>query len=277
MDRSPSHRAFFARLVAGSDARVEAAFALTPRERFVGPGPWRIFTRSGTIATPSSDLAFLYQDVLVALQEAGAINNGQPSLHAACISALNIQDGETITHVGAGTGYYTAILAKLTGPTGSVHAFEIERQLSARAKTNLADLANVTVCDRSGAIPPIPESDVIYVNAGATSPLAVWLDSLRVGGRLLFPLTPDRGAGAMLLVKRASAGTFEARFVMQVVFIPCVGARDAETAQKLSEAFERGGWNTVCSLRRNMPPDQTCWVAGANWWLSTASLSRTEA
>ena len=273
MDRIESHRAFFARLVSGSDARVEAAFASTPREKFVGPGPWRIFTRSGTIATPSSDPSFLYQDVLVSLQEAGAINNGQPSLHAACISALNIQAGETITHVGAGTGYYTAILAKLTGPTGSVHAFEIEPELAARAASNLADVANVTVHHRSGAIVPIPDSGVIYVNAGATAPLAVWLDALRPGGRLLFPLTPDRGAGAMLLVKRASADTFEARFVMQVVFIPCVGARDHETAQKLSESFEDGGFNAVRSLRRNTPPDESCWVAGQDWWLSTSAIA----
>jgi protein-L-isoaspartate(D-aspartate) O-methyltransferase len=253
---------------------VEAAFASTPREQFLGPGPWRIFTRSGTIPTPSSDPAFLYQDVLVSLQAAGGINNGQPSLHAACISALNIQEGEIITHIGAGAGYYTAILAKLTGPTGRVHAFEIEALLAAQAKANLAGLPKVAVRHRSGSIAPIPESDVIYVNAGATEPLAIWLDALRPGGRLMFPMTPDRGAGAMLLVKRASSGEYEARFVMQVVFIPCAGARDARTAQKLSAAFEDTSFKKVRSLRRNTPPDETCWVAGADWWLSTAGLNR---
>jgi len=272
MDRVTSHRAFYAKLVAGSDARVEAAFAAIPREQFLGPGPWRIFTRNGTIPTPSSDPAFLYQDLLVSLQEAGGINNGQPSLHAACISALNIQEGETITHIGAGAGYYTAILAKLAGPTGRVNAFEIEKQLAAQAAANLTGWPNVIVCDRSGSIAPIPASDVIYVNAGATDPLAVWLDALRPGGRLMFPLTPDRVAGAMLLVKRAAANEYEARFVMQVVFIPCVGARDPATAKKLSAGFEDGSFKNVRSLHRNTSPDDTCWVAGADWWLSTAAL-----
>lgn len=247
---------------------MEAAFADVPREAFLGPGPWRVFTRAGTVTTPSRDPGYLYQDVLIQLQEEGAINNGQPSLHAACIAALNIQQGETITHVGAGTGYYTAILATLTGPDGRVNAFEIVPQLAARSRQNLADYSNVAICQRSGAIAPMPDSDVIYVNAGATSPLDVWLDALRPGGRLLFPLTPDRGAGAMLLVKRTAADVYEARFIMQVVFIPCVGARDAEMAGRLAEAFERGKWQHVRALHRNTPPDESCWVAGDGWWLA---------
>ena len=49
--------------------------------------------------------------------------------------------------------------------------------------------ANVTVhsATRGRALPPC---DVIYVSAAATAPLDNWLDALRPGGRLLFPLTP---------------------------------------------------------------------------------------
>src|SRR5262245_51510328 len=85
------NREYYARLVTGlygrPSARVGKAFASVPRERFIGPGPWRVFTSSGYVATPSDDPAFLYQDVIVALAENRLINNGQPSLHAHCIAA----------------------------------------------------------------------------------------------------------------------------------------------------------------------------------------------
>jgi len=93
MDRLEAHRIWFARLVTanagvpGTDRRLIESFASTPRERFVGPGPWKVFTRLGYIQTPSDDPALLYQDVTVALKSAEQINNGQPTLHAVCLAA----------------------------------------------------------------------------------------------------------------------------------------------------------------------------------------------
>lgn len=237
----------------------------------MGPGPWRVRTPSGYVETPVSDPAFLYQDILVALTEEDRINNGQPSLHALCLAALHIAEGETAIHVGAGTGYYTAILAKLLGASGTVVAYEIDQGLAERARLNLADLEMVKVCGRSGAEGPLPACDVLYVSAGATDPLAVWLDALRVGGRLLFPLTPDHGFGAMLLVTREAEEHYAARFLCQAMFIPCMGARDEVTGRQLAKAFRRGRWEEVKSLRRYMNPDESCWCAGADWWLSTAA------
>lgn len=276
MDRLAAHRRWFAQLVmanAGIPATEQTlldAFASTPRERFLGPGPWKVFTRIGYIETPSDDPALLYQDVTVALKSQQQINNGQPTLHAVCLSALAIVPGEAVVHVGAGSGYYTALLARLTGPSGSVDAFEIDPDLARSAGENLAEQGNVRVHSRSGAEGPLPPCDVLYVNAGATTPLDVWLDALRPGGRLLFPLTPPQGAGAMLLVRRVAADRLAARFVCGALFIPCVGARDEETGRKLGEAFLRGDMARVRSLRRGDPPDSTAWCGGQGWWLSTS-------
>ncbi len=270
-------RRFYADLVTAKggvrDAALAAAFARVPRERFVGPGPWRIFTAAGYIDTPSDDLAFLYQDVVVGLATERLINNGEPSLHARCLGALAPKAGEHVLHVGAGTGYYSAVLAELVGEAGRVEAYEIEADIAARAAANLSDRPNVQVHGRSGADGPLPRCDGVYVNAGATAPLAAWLDALNDGGRLLFPLTPDEGPGGMLLVRREGA-RFAARIISWAMFIPCIGARDAAQSRRLAQAFQRKDIGQVKSLRRNGAPDASCWVQGEGWWLSSEAEAR---
>lgn len=274
MDRIAELRRFFAHLVtanagipAGSE--LEAALASTPREQFVGPPPWRVFTPRGYIETASDDPAVLYQDVVVSLGTDAPLNNGQPTLHAYCIHALGLKHGEHVLHIGAGSGYYTTILAKLVGESGFVDAYEIDAGLAQRASANLAQFPQVRVHPRSGAVGLLPACDAIYVNAGATEPMAVWLDALKPHGRLLFPLTPASGMGAMLLVSRKEENAFAARFLMQVAFIPCAGARDEAMAKKLSKAFQNRTWSKVKSLRRNEAPDRSCWLSGKGWCLST--------
>jgi protein-L-isoaspartate(D-aspartate) O-methyltransferase len=199
------------------------------------------------------------------------INNGQPSLHARCIAALKPQAGEVVVHVGAGGGYYSAVLAELVGPDGRVHAYEVERDLAERAAQAMAERANVTVHAGSVFDEPLPRCDVLYASAGATHPPAPWLDALRPRGRMLFPMTRDDGSGAMLLIERAADGgpRDAARFLVQVQFIDCTGARDPVQARRLERAFARGDGGKVRSLRRDMPPDDSAWCVGAGWWLST--------
>jgi protein-L-isoaspartate(D-aspartate) O-methyltransferase len=268
------HRAFYARLITArlpDNPRLMAAFALIPRERFVGPGPWKIYTGSGLVDTPTNDPAFLYQDVLVALAPERHINNGQPSLHALCLAALDIKEAERVVHVGAGTGYYTALLSELVGPSGEVIAYEIEQDLAQRAAENLRDRPNVKILHRSGTEGPLPDCDILYVNAGASAPLDTWLNALRRGARLLFPLTAGQGqgtdAGGMLLVRRGEEG-YPARFLCRASFIPCVGAQEARGMNELWRAFQRSDMRSVQSLRCGTAPDASCWFAGEGWWLS---------
>jgi protein-L-isoaspartate(D-aspartate) O-methyltransferase len=274
MDRVEAHRLFFAKLIAANagiapGSEIETALASIPRERFVGPPPWKIFTRSGYVESPADDPALLYQDLVVSLGGEGPFNNGQPTLHAFCLAAMELKKGDRVVHVGAGTGYYTTLLAKLVGETGTVDAYEVEQEFVRRAVRNLAEFPNVAVHARSGAEGPLPDCDVLYVNAGATGPLDVWLDVLRPAGRLLFPMTPSEGAGAMLMITKQRDEAFTARFLLQVQFVACIGARDETVEQKLSEAFRNGGWVKVKSLHRNDSPDENCWFAGNGWWLST--------
>jgi len=274
MNSISDFRRFYAEFVVkssgSSDAKLIDAFASVPREDFVGPGPWQVFVGSGYIPTISDDPRLLYQDVLIGLAPDRKINNGQPSLHARCLAAAVPSTGESVVHLGAGTGYYSAVLATLVGPTGSVIAVEREEDLAARAASALRAIPNVEVRAASATDISISACDVIYVNAGATHPPAAWLDALRVGGRLVFPLTPNEGFGLMLLVTRKAEDLYAASAFTRAAFIPCIGARDDATSASLSRALERQSLKEVRSLRRSASPDDSAWCVGNGWWLSSA-------
>jgi len=108
---------------------VIEAFATVPRERFVGPGPWRIkspMRLEEYWTTDGDDPRHVYHDVLIALDEARGINNGQPSLWALLYDQLGLKRGAYVVHVGAGVGYYSAILAEIVGREGRVIAIEVD-------------------------------------------------------------------------------------------------------------------------------------------------------
>ena len=193
--------------------------------------------------------------MLVAIDARRGINNGQPSLHALCIEALQLKEGETVVQVGAGAGYYTAILAHLVGTDGKVVAYEIELDIAKRAAANLAGYPQVEIRASSG-VEGLPKADAIYVNAAASHPVRVWLDALKAGGRLLFPLQAAHSTGAMLIVTRpeGAADAWPAQVLTSVVFIACEGAQDPEMAQKLEDAFRGGGAERVRRLRFGAPP-----------------------
>jgi protein-L-isoaspartate(D-aspartate) O-methyltransferase len=267
------YRAFYAEYVVAQtgsrDESVVNAFAGVERQRYCGPGPWKVWTAAGYIETPSADPAFLYQDILIGLLPDRGINNGQPSLHAQCLVSVQVKRKDRVVHVGVGSGYYTAILAELVGPEGMVCGYEIVPELAKRARDNLRDYRHVLVDCSSGAEGELPSADVVYVSAGATEPMAAWLDALREGGRLIFPLTPEVGMGGMLLVTKLRNGEFDARFVSSAQFIPCLGARDTETAVRVAEAFQRGDQSKVRRLHRGRQPEaKQCWCFGNGWWLS---------
>jgi protein-L-isoaspartate(D-aspartate) O-methyltransferase len=179
-------------------------------------------------------------------------------------------EGESVVHVGAGTGYYTAVLATLVGPRGRVVAFEREPDIAERAASNLRHLAQVVLRAESATEAEVPPCDVIYVNAGATHPPSAWLDALSIGGRLVFPLTPNDCFGVMLKIVRQSPTAYAATAFKRAAFIPCIGARDDATSASLTAALERQSLQEVRSLRRGTTPDETAWCIGNGWWLSTA-------
>ena len=111
---------------------------------------------------------------------------------------------------------------------------------------------------------------MIYVSAGATHPLGMWLDALKIGGRLIFPMTANSGFGVMLMVTRRNKDGYGAAIVSQAGFIPCFGARDDAASQALSAALQSRAILAAKSLRRGAAADDTACCVGRDWWLSTA-------
>lgn len=186
--------------------------------------------------------------------------------------------GNHVVHIGAGTGYYSAIMAELTGRDGLVTAIEFAADLAQAAARNLSSRSNVAVVHGDGSTVAFDSADVIYVNAGATRPADNWLDRLNDGGRLILPLTTEEGftAGASANARHGgifrivrSGDDFLARWVCGVAIYPCEGMRDEKSERALASAFEHGGWERVTRLdRRNEVPADQCWLRGPDWSLT---------
>jgi protein-L-isoaspartate(D-aspartate) O-methyltransferase len=244
---------------------VVRAFASVPRERFLGPPPWTLSVRAGYRELASDDPRDTYHNVLFAIDVKRKLNNGQPSFVGYLIDQCGAAEGQHAVHVGCGTGYYTAILAELVGEDGAVTAIEVDDDLAARARGNLAPWPQVEVKHADGTKFDPGAADAILVNAGATLPTPLWLDRLLPGATLILPLTvnaPVHGAGWVLKVEHAPKG-LSARFISPVGIYHCVGARDEELNRRLSQAFLRGNDELlkVQSLRRDGHVEgDDCWL-----------------
>lgn len=264
-------RGFYARLMAAAsksaDPRLERAFESVPREAFFPPGPWKIGLDQQYFETPSADPVYLYQNALVALDADKKINNGEPLLHAAWIGAAAPQRGEAITHIGAGTGYYTAILSMLVLPDGTVTAFEIEERLAESARRNLEPFEGVSVVNADATSKRLPKSDLIYVNAGVAAPPADWLRALKPGGRMIFPWRPTEKIALTLMIRAESDG-FGVTPLMRSWFIPCIGASSEIVAIRAPEGYTEARSIRSIWCTTDRAPDSTAIAVYPQVWFS---------
>lgn len=261
------------------------AFATVHRENYLGPPPWQIcsgdraalaaFGLGGDLYTSTDNPCDLYHNVLVAIDPARYLNNGHPSTLAYWIASLDLKTGARVYHAGCGVGYYTAILAEVVGPQGSVIAIDVDSTLAARARQNLSGYPQVSVHAGDGADFDPGMCDAMLINAGVTHPHRPWLDRVKTGGCIVLPLTAkaseNAGNGVMAKITRESAG-FSVRVVSFVSIFSFSSIRDPETDVLLGKALAKRDLFKLKSLRLDEhAPVDTCIVHTAQICLSSAN------
>ncbi|MCW2736004.1 protein-L-isoaspartate O-methyltransferase [Nocardioides sp.] len=99
---------------------VDSAFATTRRKDFLPRGVRHRASYDGP------------------LRIAAGQTSSQPRTVADMLRLLDVHPGQRVLDVGAGSGWTTALLAHLVGPTGSVLGVELEPALVAFGSANLA-------------------------------------------------------------------------------------------------------------------------------------------
>lgn len=150
--------------------------------------------------------------------------NSQPSTVATMLGLLDVPDGARVLDVGAGSGWTTAILAHLVGPSGTVVGVERDVELAHWGARNLAASGRTwarLVPARPGVLGAPEEGpfDRILVSAMAREVPVTLVEQLVPGGMMVLPVR-----GRMLRVVRddSSGVSFRARRFGHYRFVPLI-------------------------------------------------------
>ena len=109
-----------------------------------------------------------------------------PRVEARLVQDLNLSKRDTVLHIGAATGYVTALLAH---KAQRVIGLEADESLASQARSNLrkAGVNNAEIVASNGSVgfsAQAPFDAILIAGSVAEAPQAL-LDQLKVGGRLL--------------------------------------------------------------------------------------------
>ncbi len=165
--------------------RVEETFRAVPRHMFV----------------PEVDSATAYSDthIVTRRQDDLPISScSQPSITAIMLEMLDLQPGQRVLEVGAGTGYAAALMAHLVGETGQMVTIDLDEDIvnDARGHLKAAGVEHVRVICGDGVLgwEEAAPYDRVVLTVGASDIAPAWREQLRPGGRMVLPLqfTPFR-------------------------------------------------------------------------------------
>jgi protein-L-isoaspartate(D-aspartate) O-methyltransferase len=200
--------------------RVGAAFERVPRHLFLPDLP--------------PEEVYTDRSIAIKLQDGIPISSSsQPAIMAEMLEMLALREGERVLEIGAGSGYNAALIAELTGPTGFVETIDLDDDLVASARSHLetAGYARVRVVLADGALgdPAHAPFDAVIASVGVERIPPAWIAQLRVGGRLVAPLT-IRSLQKVVAFERVADG-LESRAIVDAGFMmlrgPSAGAGTA--------------------------------------------------
>ena len=114
-----------------------------------------------------------------------------PTLVAQMLALLRVEPGQRVLEIGTGSGYATALLAKLGA--GAVLSLERYATLAREAAVRLSDQSEIHVVQADGLAPELPDGgfDRILVHGSVEAIPPHWRAALEPGGRLVTGLSPD--------------------------------------------------------------------------------------
>lgn len=166
------------------DPRIEAAFRAVPRHLFL----------------PGAPLEAAYRDEAVPLKtdiDGSIISSiSQPSMIAAMLHQLDLQPGQNVLEIGAGTGYSAALMQYLVSPNGAVTSVDIDKDMIKRADENLQRLSlgykiRIVEADGAAGYSPRASYDRIIATASIWDVAPAWAEQLKPGGLLVAPIWLD--------------------------------------------------------------------------------------
>lgn len=188
-----------------SDPRVLEALREIPRHEFV---PEHLRTQA-------------YTDH--ALPIAGGQTISQPYVVARMTELLAVEPEHSVLEIGTGTGYQTAVLARLARRVYSLERVpELAREAIARMRELGLENVKIQVFDGTVGWSDVAPFDRILVTAGAPSVPQPLLDQLAPGGRMVIP-EGDRQAQRLMVYEKDAAGRVQATAHDPVAFVPLVG------------------------------------------------------
>ena len=148
------------------DFDVLDALAEVPREQFVAP----------------EQQAYAYADLSLPLPNGSAML--EPKVVARLIQGLKLTKNDTVLEIGTGSGYATAVLAKLAGRVITIDTDEAQQQ-QAKAVLDRLGLTNIDYRIGDGLVnPPIATVNAIYVGGSCPVMPETLRSKLPVGGRM---------------------------------------------------------------------------------------------
>ena len=137
-------------------------------------------------------------------------------------AALDLDEGDRVLEIGTGTGYQTAVLARLCRRVYTIDRF---RTLVSAAESRFRTLriTNITtlVGDGTKGWPEQSPFDRIIVTAAAETVPEPLLSQVRVGGIIVAPVGPQDGVQKLLRIERTDTG-YETRDLADVRFVPLI-------------------------------------------------------
>ncbi len=156
-------------------------------------------------------------------------SSSQPSLMAKMLAELEVEDGNHVLEIGAGTGYNAALLAHRLGDD-HVTTVDLDPDITEGACRHLAAAGyrpTVVTGDGARGVPGHAPYDRIIATCTLPSIPRAWLDQCVPGARILTPL-----ATGLVELRVRDAGQAEGRFLhTPAYFVPLRGGSRPERIQ----------------------------------------------